>query len=93
MQKITNVFEDFTKSFTESAQAQMNPLAHAVSLLSLHPNLTDGQQLELAEYLGNNTAQAIIFSNFPQTTREVWLQKTLDNLEQAKARPDSEDIF
>jgi hypothetical protein len=93
MQKIANVFEDFTKLFTESAQAQMNPLACAVSLLSLHPNLTDGQWLELAEYLGNNTAQGIIFSNFPQTTREVWLQKMLDNLEQAKARPDLEDIF
>jgi len=81
MKDIAGCIQDFLKTWEATTLAtSADPLACAIVLLSDHKMLTDDDQLELADYLAANRSQAVIFSNFPETTRTAWLNKTLCKL-------------
>lgn len=81
MKELTVLIKDFLQTPPQVASAaSSDPLAHAIVLLSEHKTLTEDDQLEIADYFARDKAQAIIFANFPETTRAAWLEKTLRKL-------------
>jgi hypothetical protein len=81
MKEFTVLIKDFLQTPPQVASAaSSDPLACAIVLLSEHKTLTEDDQLEIADYFARDKAQALIFTNFPETTRAAWLEKTLCKL-------------
>jgi hypothetical protein len=81
MKELTVLIKDFLQAPPQVASAaSSDPLARAIVLLSEHKTLMEDDQLEIADYFARDKAQAIIFANFPETTRAAWLEKTLRKL-------------
>lgn len=80
------IFKDFTQAAqaaqaaAQASAASSDPLARAIVLLSEHKTLTKDDQLEIADYFARDKMQAVIFANFPEDTRDLWLEKTLRKL-------------
>jgi hypothetical protein len=92
MKELAVYIKDFLETSPQITQAasasSSDPLARAVVLLSGHTTLTEDDRLEIADYFARDKAQAVIFANFPETTRVAWLEKTLRKLKSNTSRDD-----
>lgn len=84
MKELTGYIKTFLttspQASASSSSSQDGALGRAIVLLSEHTNLTLDDTLEIADYFVRDKAQAVIFSNFSETMRAVWLEKTLRKL-------------
>jgi hypothetical protein len=92
MKELAVYIKDFLETSPQITQAasasSSDPLARAVVLLSGHTTLTEDDRLEIADYFARDKAQAVIFANFPETTRVAWLEKTLRKLKSNTSHDD-----